>query len=220
MSDEATRKAQMIQSINETIVQTGFANLKMDKIARIMGVSRAKLYQYFSSKEAVVTAVVDRYFQFMDRQKLPASTAPEEFVAAFPETFLQLVTLAASSSSAFRGDLARVMPERSQEFNERYTSWINNIATFIMKGQKLNVFNASVNPELFCVQVEATVTALMTKERLVQYHLDVQSVLADYLGMVITQVVTPNWQSQVDVSLFQNQINDLTQKYQQTLKRM
>lgn len=220
MTDEATRRAQMVESVNETIVQTGFTGLTMDKIARIMGVSRAKLYQYFSSKDAVVNAVVDRYFVFMDRQQLPTSTAPAEFVDAFPDVFLQLVTLVASSSAVFRADLTRMMPDRAQEFSARYTAWMNNIRDFITRGQAAGAFNASVIPELFCIQTEATVAAMMNNDRLIQYRLDVRSVLPDYLNMMIAQVVVPTWQDKVDSTHYQENVNGLTAKYRQTLARM
>lgn len=220
MTDETTRRAQMIEAVNETIVQTGFASLTMDKIAHIMGVSRAKLYQYFSSKDAVVEAVVDRYFQFMDQQKLPSSIAPEEFVDAFPEVFLQLVTLVASSSDTFRTDLTRMMPVRGQEFSQRYNNWMNNVMQFIAKGRDLGAFNASTIPALFCIQTETIVPALMTNERLLQYRLDVYSVLPDYLNMMVSQIVTPAWQSRINRSTYQETISKLTTKYQQTLVRM
>ncbi|MCI1987507.1 MAG: TetR/AcrR family transcriptional regulator [Lactobacillus sp.] len=220
MTDEATRRAQMIAAVNETIVQTGFVSLTMNEIARIMGVSRAKLYQYFPSKDAVVAAVVDRYFQFMAQQKLPTSTAPEEFVEAFATVFLQLVTLVASSSDVFRADLTRTMPERAQEFATRYREWMLNLKQFLTTGQALGAFNRSIVPELFCIQVESIVPALMNNERLVEYRLDVHTVLLDYLRMMVSQVVSPSWQSHVDVSRYQDEIARLTTKYQQTLVRM
>lgn len=220
MKDETTRRAKMIETVNETIVQSGFASLTMDKIAHIMGVSRAKLYKYFSSKDDVVAAVVDRYFQFMDQQRLPSTNTPEEFVDSFMKTLLQLITLVASSSNEFRTDLARTMPDCAQKFDQRYADWMNNLKSFITKGKELGVFNANIVPELFFIQTEATIPALMNNERLAQYQLDVYSLLSDYLDMMVSQIISPAWQSRIDISMYQEEINNLTVKHQQTLIRM
>lgn len=217
MASEEERRNQMIASINTPIVQAGFANLKMDQIAKLMGVSRGKLYQYFSSKEDVITAVVDRYFRFMDQQVLPDSGEAKTFAQTFPTVFLQLVTLVASSSDRFRHDLTQSMPDLAQEFNARYTNFTNAVQRYLKKGQSVSVFNSHLNPALFVIQIQATVPTLMNNNVLTHYRLFLTDVLPDYLKMMTDLVVTPKWQEQIDLTQVGHELKELTLKYQQAI---
>ncbi|MFD1671551.1 TetR/AcrR family transcriptional regulator [Agrilactobacillus yilanensis] len=216
MPTEEERRTQMIVKINQTIVESGFVTLTMDQIAKIMGVSRGKLYQYFPSKEAVIKAVVTRYFKFMTQQTIPEVQTPAEYATAFPQVFLELVTLVASSSAAFRQDL-QTMPELAQEFTTRYTAWLKAVADFLAAGQKNQAFQTTVVPALFLIQIEATVPALMDRNRLEQQRLFLNEVLPDYLKMMVSQVVAPEYQGQVQLTAVANQLQQLTAKYQQAL---
>lgn len=109
MATENERRQQMIRRITQTIVQNGFADLKMEKIAKLMGVSRTKMYQYYSSKTAIMTDVVARYLEFMATRSVPQSVDAKNSVTNFPQVILNLANLIASSSQKFRRDLAQLM---------------------------------------------------------------------------------------------------------------
>ncbi|HAT54991.1 MAG TPA: hypothetical protein DCW31_07110 [Lactobacillus sp.] len=214
MADEQQRRHDMIAAINETIVREGFATLKMDQIAKIMGVSRGKLYQYYPSKDAVIEAVVARYRDFMKAQAIKQYKKGADILNAFPQTFLNAVTLIGSNSSAFRQDLAHFYPDMYLTFNTDYRKWLTGLTAFLSAGQQANVFNSNLNPALFVIQTEATVPALMDIQTLTERRLFIDDVLRDYFKMIISEIVIPEKQATVDLHDVAEPLDHLIAKYQ------
>ncbi|PMD69851.1 TetR/AcrR family transcriptional regulator [Companilactobacillus nuruki] len=219
MTTEEERRQQMIRRITQTIVQNGFADLKMEGIAKIMGVSRTKLYQYYSSKTAIITDVVARYLRFMSTRPVPEAANPESSIKDFPEVILNLANLIASSSQKFRRDLVQADEELSEKFEESYANWCQQVQAFLTNGVSNGAFNKSLKPEIFLVQMEATVDAMMQPQVLTQHKVIIQNVLNDYLQMLVSQVVAPKYQSQINLDDVEKQLQHLTLKYQQTLTK-
>ncbi|AJA81229.1 hypothetical protein ADT67_00440 [Levilactobacillus brevis] len=219
MATENERRQQMIRRITQTIVQNGFADLKMEKIAKLMGVSRTKMYQYYSCKTAIMTDVVARYLEFMATRSVPQSVDAKTSVTNFPQVILNLANLIASSSQKFRRDLAQADEELSEQFEESYASWCHQVRDFLTNGVTNGAFNSSLQPELFLIQMEATVAALMQPRVLTQHKVVTQNVLREYLQMVITQVVAPKYRAQINLDAVEPDLEHLTLKYQQTLTK-
>ena len=62
------RKKQIINAAEEVFTQKGFDQARMDDIAEETGLSKGTLYLYFKSKEDLITAILDRMFQYEFRQ--------------------------------------------------------------------------------------------------------------------------------------------------------
>lgn len=219
MTTVSERKHRMIMTITQTIVQNGFATLKMDRIAKLMGVSRAKLYQYYSSKDAVITAVVEQYLQFMAEQPVPTCQDAAASVRQLPRVLLSLITLIGSSSHQFRTDLAHSNPDLSQQFEREYADWLARARQFLTTGKANGAYNAQLNPGLFLIQLEATIPMAMMPAVLSRYGGSSQDVLPDYLQMLMTQVVVPAKWADVDFSTITTALRQLTINYQQVLTK-
>lgn len=62
------RKKQIINAAEDVFTQKGFDQARMDDIAEETGLSKGTLYLYFKSKEDLITAILDRMFQYEFRQ--------------------------------------------------------------------------------------------------------------------------------------------------------
>ncbi len=62
------RKKQIIDAAEEVFTQKGFDQARMDDIAEETGLSKGTLYLYFKSKDDLITAILDRMFQYEFRQ--------------------------------------------------------------------------------------------------------------------------------------------------------
>lgn len=62
------RKKQIINAAEDVFMQKGFDHARMDDIAEETGLSKGTLYLYFKSKEDLITAILDRMFQYEFRQ--------------------------------------------------------------------------------------------------------------------------------------------------------
>jgi len=58
------RKDQILEAATRVFTQRGFDEARMDDIVAEAGLSKGALYWYFESKEALITAIVDRVFDW------------------------------------------------------------------------------------------------------------------------------------------------------------
>lgn len=61
VSEERTE--QILEAASQVFAEKGFASARMDDIAARVGLSKGTLYLYFKSKDALITALLDRLFQ-------------------------------------------------------------------------------------------------------------------------------------------------------------
>lgn len=63
MSDrEQTRRNQILEAAEKVFAARGIDNARMDDIVRESGLSKGALYWYYRSKDAIIHALVDRFF--------------------------------------------------------------------------------------------------------------------------------------------------------------
>jgi AcrR family transcriptional regulator len=85
----------VLEATARIIERDGHAGLTTNKIARVAGIGVGSLYQYFSSKDAVVEALQERHFETMGRAFLDRM---EELAdAPLPELVHGLTTLMRTS---------------------------------------------------------------------------------------------------------------------------
>jgi AcrR family transcriptional regulator len=58
------RKDQILEAATRVFTQRGFDEARMDDIVEEAGLSKGTLYWYFESKESLITAIVDRVFDW------------------------------------------------------------------------------------------------------------------------------------------------------------
>lgn len=66
MSSEAlgeTRREQILDAATKVFVRRGFHKARIDDIVEEAGLSKGAVYWYFDSKDAIITAILDRFLQ-------------------------------------------------------------------------------------------------------------------------------------------------------------
>jgi len=58
------RKSQILDAAMETFTEKGFHKTRMSDIADTSGLSKGSLYWYFDSKDALISKLIDRVFEF------------------------------------------------------------------------------------------------------------------------------------------------------------
>lgn len=88
------RKNQILEAATRVFTQRGFDEARMDDIVAESGLSKGTLYWYFNSKEALITTIVDRVFDWetAHMQKIIDSqnTAPRKMEALINVTVQDL----------------------------------------------------------------------------------------------------------------------------------
>jgi AcrR family transcriptional regulator len=214
MVTENERKVQMINKINDEVVKNGFKTLTMDGIAKVMGVSRGKLYQYFSSKDEVIEAVINRYLQYIDDISILGDPRePQEFVDEFISIFFQNVILAGSASDIFIDDLKNVYPHLFEKFSESMAKRDSVIQNFYEAGIKKGVFNQGMNTQLINLQDKTMLAVLVLPKFLFAHRLEPSQAIRDYLRLRILGIIVPKYQSLVNQTNVESQIKHLDEKF-------
>ena len=71
------RKDQILEAATRVFTQRGFDEARMDDIVAEAGLSKGALYWYFESKETLITAIVDRVFDWESAQMREIITSDE-----------------------------------------------------------------------------------------------------------------------------------------------
>ncbi|MCL1632969.1 TetR/AcrR family transcriptional regulator [Sporolactobacillus sp. CPB3-1] len=214
MITEHERKQEMINKINDDIVKNGFKALTMDGIAKVMGISRGKLYQYFSSKDEVIEAVTARYIQYIEKISMIADPKDAQgFIDEFLSIYFQNVVLAGSSSETFINDLKTVYPDLYEKFSESLAKRDAVIQNFYESGMRKGVFNPGLNAQLLHFQDKTMLTVLVLPKFLFTHRLEPSQALRDYLKIRVRGIIIPEYQSLVNDANVNSQIQHLDKKF-------
>ncbi len=198
LADKDQIKAEMIQKIQEYIITKGFANLKMEDIAKIMTVSRAKLYQYFSSKEEVIAAVVAKYVNFIKTVKVPTELDEREtFIKGFPDFFYQNVALWGTATDLFIDELNKNYPNLYLDISTQLKERNRQIEVFFEAGKNKGVFYKHLNSKLLILQDRVMITKLINRNYLFENGLNHEQALKDYFLLLVSEIFVPELSEEV-----------------------
>lgn len=107
------RKKAILEAAFEHFTQKGFALTRMEDIAAQAEVSKGSIYNYFTSKEALLEALVKEHVVSMLPEKIPATTSPANIVD-FTRTALTRVVKQAADGDA--GKLLHLIISEGERF--------------------------------------------------------------------------------------------------------
>jgi AcrR family transcriptional regulator len=159
--DAAASRADILRAATDEFAARGLDGARIDSIARRTRTTRAMIYYYFKSKEALYRAVLEEAYRGireaekdLDLAHLPAKDAMAELVSftfdyyqAHPE-FVALVVAENQSGGRHIRRMARI-----RRLN---ASIVDTIAQVLERGQRESTLRAGVNP----VELHMTIAAL------------------------------------------------------------
>ncbi|MNC16302.1 Bacterial regulatory protein, tetR family [compost metagenome] len=194
--------------------KNGFQSLRMDDAAKIMGVSRATLYKYFSTKEDLIAYVVEVMVQYI--HEVMVSSDPDQMYAErFQQIFEQSVLLLESVTDLFLKGLEGSSPESAERLRSAMKHWERQVLEFYDEGIREGVFNP-VNSHLIVLQ-DQLLQNLLDVKYLMEHHLTVYEALFDYYRLKKFQLFKPDKLHTVDDSRIIPRIEYIAQKITQNL---
>lgn len=188
----------MIVAAQENIIVHGFAGIKVDELAKIMNVSRAKLYQYFGSKDGVIEAIVQRYLDYVAMIEVPTEmSTPGEFVQAFPRVYTANIAYLGTTTAVFLRDLQQDYPRLYQQFMQAQRTYEQKVLRFYRDGQAVGFFNREMLPRLVVLQDQQVIPAMLTHEFVLRSDETVATLINRYFDHVIHEIVVPIYQQDV-----------------------
>ncbi|MCD7034777.1 TetR/AcrR family transcriptional regulator [Metabacillus sp. GX 13764] len=166
----------------------GFGSLKIQDLAQAMDVSKATLYNYFSSKEDIITEVgkvyLDYLQEFDEKMKDTASSYQERFLKVFEQQALSSIY----TSGVFLNDLRAHCPYFYEKMSEANKQRIIQLKWFYEEGMKEGVFH-SLNADILIMQDQAAFQRIFDPGFLIESGLTYKQALADLLKIKSIQLL-------------------------------
>jgi len=194
--------------------KNGFQNLKMDEISKIMGVSRATLYKYFSTKEDVITFLVTALITYI-YEIIEETDSDQLFVQRFQQTFEQNILLKEFITDIFLTDLQNSYPEAYERLKKAMKQREDQELAFYKEGIKSGVFH-QIEGRLIVMQDELLRNVLDVKY-LMENQLTVYQVLFDYYNLKKIQLFKPDKLNMIEDDLMIPKLEYMAQKISKNL---
>lgn len=132
MSDETTTHERLVQEAGALFARRGYAGTSMSDIAREVGVRKASLYNYYSSKEDLLLDLLERslrawtescYLDFEERDEATLESKLStylESVVRFARANPQAMALIRLATAQVPGDLREKVHERFASYEEEW----------------------------------------------------------------------------------------------------
>ncbi|MEO2203153.1 TetR/AcrR family transcriptional regulator [Paenibacillus pabuli] len=218
MDRQIEKQHQMRQKLTNRLLfhvrKNGFQGLKMDEISKIMDISRATLYKYFSTKEDIISFIVSTFVEYI-HEIIEDSDADQVFVQRFQQTFEQTILLKEYITDIFLRELENSYPENYERLKEAMKQREYQELAFYDEGIKEGFFN-KIDGRLIIMQDEILSNVLDVKY-LMENHLTVYQVLFDYYNLKKFQLFKPDKIKMMDDNLMIPRIECMAQKISKNL---
>lgn len=185
------RKA-YVKKIMNVIRTQGFQTLTIQDIARLMNMSRASLYNYFSSKEDIVMELTNSCTSYIHKAGQLISNEELPYPLRLQKVFEQAVFSAFYTSDIYLNDLKRSCTVLYNQKMESKKEQMATIHSFYLSGMKAGIFH-KLNPAILIIQDEVLLSKLVNSPFLFEKDLSLKQALCDYYEAKQFQVLKPEF---------------------------
>ncbi len=189
----------------------GFNGLKIQDMARSMNVSKATLYNYFSSKEDIIEEVANVYLAYIQEIDETVLNSRLSYGYRFQKVFEQAALSSIYTSDIFLNDLKLSFPQWYEEMMTARKKRMNSIEAFYKEGMKEGVFHP-LNVMILVKQDEEMFQALLNPDFLAEKGLSMKQALYDFYEMKKYQLLKSSVIETVDDEAIQDIITYILTK--------
>ena len=181
-ADDPQLKMQWVAVLTQIYLRNGFARFTMDEIASKLGVSKATLYKYFSSKEEILEEVV-RY-KIREREIFEGGLRDDEIT--FSERYFELIKTAsimlAEISNRFLIEAKQKHPDLWEKVRRFQDRAFEVAERFYQKGIDAGIMN-DINPRLLALTDKMFIRTVADEGFLEEYNLSIREAFDGYFLM-------------------------------------
>jgi AcrR family transcriptional regulator len=157
------KKQEIIEKVKELYNKYGIRSVTMDDVVREIGISKKTLYQYFSDKEELVSAVMDSLFESrkaeINKELESKKNAIEEMLTYY---FMQLRMIREYKPTLIY-DLKKYYPEIHEKVTIRKRKLIyDSVLENLKRGKKEGLYREDLDEEIIARMNLMRVEAVMT----------------------------------------------------------
>ncbi|MDQ1147790.1 AcrR family transcriptional regulator [Bacillus sp. SORGH_AS 510] len=200
-----------IKKILKVIRTQGFLSLSIQDIAQLMNMSRASLYNYFSSKEDILMELNDFCISYICEAGQMISNGELSYPIRLQKVFEHAVLSAAYSSEVFLNDLQISCLSFYEKKKQARKEQMAAIHSFYHNGMEASFFN-ELNPSLLIMQDEMVLNKLINTSFLMEEELTLERALNDYYIAKCFQVLRPELLTDINHEEINNMVKNILQK--------
>lgn len=181
----------IIRSAEERFFEDGYRKVTMDEIASDLGISKKTLYKYFSGKESIATAVIEKIH-------LHIVSFLEEFNRDIPDPVerFEQVTLAASRKMSeignlFLDDIKRDLPDLWQKVEQfREKKILHHIGEILEEGKRLGKVRTDIDTKIATLVYLGAIKTVMQPDLIKKAGYSIDDAFANIRNIFLKGVVT------------------------------
>jgi AcrR family transcriptional regulator len=181
-----------VKKLIHVIRTHGFLSLTIQDIAHAMSLSRASLYNYFSSKEDIIMELTNLCIDYINEAGQAISNEELSYPLRFRKVFEQTVFSAVYASDIYLNDLKRSCTPLYEKKMQSRKEQLSTLHSFYFNGMKVGVFN-TLNPTIIIMQDETVLRKLVNSPFLMEEELSLKQALFDYYEAKKFQMLKPEF---------------------------
>ncbi len=175
--DPAIRQ-QWLETLRPYCQKNGIRRITMDEIASLLGVSKATLYEHFSSKEDIVSALTEIFLANLNLISILRDSG-QPFLDRYLNLFFQTIRFTAEISTVVLQELKKYYPQHWQKVLEFHRHVEQESIRFIQQGIQAGVFSR-INPVILSLMNSRVIEAILDPDFLMQTGMTFKQAFADF----------------------------------------
>ncbi|MGE7121992.1 TetR/AcrR family transcriptional regulator [Peribacillus sp. NPDC046944] len=179
-----------VKRIMNVVRTKGFLSLTISDMAKLMNISRASLYNYFSSKEEILLEVIEYYLAYIHEADQMIADESLSYQIRLQKVYEQTILSALYASDIFMSDLKIGCPALYSRKMEARKERLATVHSFYSQGMADGIFH-ELNPTILIIQDEAALKVMTDSSFLLKEGLSLKHVLYDHYQAKTVQVLKP-----------------------------
>jgi AcrR family transcriptional regulator len=180
--DDPELKSDWIKQLAPVYLRNGLNKFTMDDIASKLGISKATLYKYYSSREEILDDVVQKRITDIELLEEDLKDDKITFTKRYFETIKKASIMLAEMSNNFLADTRQLYPELWEKMRNFQNRAFIVAETFYKKGIEAGIMN-DINPKILALTDKMLIAALSDERFLGDADISLQNVFDGYFEM-------------------------------------
>ncbi|WP_433745762.1 TetR/AcrR family transcriptional regulator [Falsibacillus pallidus] len=194
------------------VVRTkGFTSMTIQELADLMNISRASLYNYFSSKEDVIMELTNYCLTYIEDAGETILNEDLPYPIRLQKVFEQAVFSAFYTSTIYLNDLKKSCTSLYEQKIISRKKQMDAARQFYHKGMEAGVFH-KLNPSILIMQDEVVLEKMLNTSYLAQEGLSLKQALFDYYEAKKIQIVKPEFIHEEEDAAIEGVVDYILQK--------
>ena len=191
-ADESSARVRIVEGARRHFFAHGFRGVTMDDLAAELGMSKKTLYAHFSSKSALLEAVIEAKLRSADAEFGEVTTNfPPNFLDALHQLLACVRRQSEELQPAFTRDMAREAPDLFQIVQVKRRALIQrHFGKLIGEGRKTGMIRKDIPADLMIEILVGATDALVNPVKLSQLNLSAKAGLTAIVTIFLEGVLT------------------------------